>query len=40
MRGILFVEDDPLIRENLSELLREEGFEVNAVADSAAALAH
>ena len=24
MRGILFVEDDPLIRENLSELLREE----------------
>jgi len=40
MRGILFVEDDPLIRENLSELLREEGFEVHAVADSAAALAH
>jgi two-component system, OmpR family, response regulator len=40
MGGILFVEDDPLIRENLSELLRDEGFRVDAFADTAAALAH
>lgn len=40
MSEILFVEDDPLIRENLSELLCEEGFRVHAFADAAAALAH
>ena len=40
MSGILFVEDDPLIRDNLSELLRDEGFCVHAFADAAAALAH
>jgi two-component system OmpR family response regulator len=40
LSGILFVEDDPLIRENLSELLREEGFAVHAFPDARAALAH
>jgi two-component system OmpR family response regulator len=40
MSGILFVEDDPLIRDNLSELLRDEGFWVHAFGDAASALAH
>ncbi|HRP95696.1 MAG TPA: response regulator [Rhodocyclaceae bacterium] len=38
MTRILLVEDDELLRENFSELLRDEGFEVEACADSATTL--
>lgn len=38
MTRILLVEDDPLLRNNFSELLRDEGFDVETCGDSAAAL--
>lgn len=38
MTSILFVEDDDLIRENVTELLRGEGFAVDAHADSTAVI--
>ncbi len=38
MGSILIVEDDPEIREDLAELLREEGHRVVTAADGAAAL--
>src|SRR5919107_168636 len=38
-RAILLVEDDPLLRELLGELLRHEGYEVFEAADGGAAIA-
>src|SRR5258705_779348 len=37
---ILLIEDAPIIREPLSRLLRDEGFEVLAAADGAEAFTH
>ena len=38
MLYVLLVEDDDLLREGLSEILREEGFHVTAAAEGAQAL--
>jgi len=38
-RAILLVEDDPLLREMLGELLRYEGYQVFEAADGGAAIA-
>jgi two-component system OmpR family response regulator len=38
MASIMLVEDDDLLRENFAELLRDEGFDVEAFADRPAAL--
>jgi len=38
MHHVLLVEDDDLLREGLSEILREEGFHVTAAAEGAQAL--
>lgn len=38
-KRLLFVEDDPVVRENYSELLEDEGFAVQAFADQSGALA-
>ncbi|NJN46359.1 MAG: response regulator [Candidatus Competibacteraceae bacterium] len=39
-KQVVFVEDDDVIRENYTELLTDEGFEVTAFSDPHAALAH
>lgn len=39
MTRVLVIEDDPLIRENVEELLDAEGFEVETVAEGAAGVA-